>query len=569
LLEAGALEKTPVEQILSPEIVESKQRPVSFLIVLCGPDPYAQIERKGEGYLYKINSALDTPRGLVEINDPFRLNRIADEVRGEYLQWIEKIEKDYEEIPRGFLNVSVATFSDLSCKRTELFQTFDTVCNLLLIREKLADIFIEDVYVVNGDLNLIQVLASEFPRSVIHSVNQTINSSRIRGVLSDVRFLFRCLAAMVLSRLVWNAEPIEKHSGRGFFSIVPKMVDSQGKDRKYGDRFGRGDIVFASVLTDGFHQNLSIRSYLKSILTLHRQKQNTLLIDRYVSMRGLLKGIVLRLELIVWMNRWRSRKYIFQKLDMTGYIKYEKLISHRRLWRLAIFSEAFAQAVNVVALRQFTYYLFEYPIGRVTSMVISQQSPETKRIGFQHGPASWRKLVYFLGPVFASRFRGQLERPLPHYIYAENTTSADIYRAAGYDQIRVMDLCPRLHYLSTISRENITADRLIAPGLNDGKAMISLLMPEIQSNQTARYLVRTHPLANNSYLSPFLETKNLVSTNKSLPELLSTVEIVYVTYSSVGLEAAELGIEVVVVDIPGKVSQSPLHDVQKGNPHLD
>ena len=189
MLEAGALEKTPVEQILSPEIVESKQRPVSFLIVLCGPDPYAQIERKGEGYLYKINSALDTPRGLVEINDPFRLNRIADEVRGEYLQWIEKIEKDYEEIPRGFLNVSVATFSDLSCKRTELFQTFDTVCNLLLIREKLADIFIEDVYVVNGDLNLIQVLASEFPRSVIHSVNQTINSSRIR-VASFLRDIF-------------------------------------------------------------------------------------------------------------------------------------------------------------------------------------------------------------------------------------------------------------------------------------------------------------------------------------------------------------------------------------------
>ena len=34
------------------------------------------------------------------------------------------------------------------------------------------------------------------------------------------------------------------------------------------------------------------------------------------------------------------------------------------------------------------------------------------------------------------------------------------------------------------------------------------------------------------------------------------------TYSSVGLEARKLGIEACVVDIPGKVDESPLRDKQ-------
>jgi hypothetical protein len=53
---------------------------------------------------------------------------------------------------------------------------------------------------------------------------------------------------------------------------------------------------------------------------------------------------------------------------------------------------------------------------------------------------------------------------------------------------------------------------------------------------------------------------NLNITNSHIVDLLINAKKVYVTYSSVGLEAAMLGIDVSVIDIPGIISESPLLD---------
>ena len=45
---------------------------------------------------------------------------------------------------------------------------------------------------------------------------------------------------------------------------------------------------------------------------------------------------------------------------------------------------------------------------------------------------------------------------------------------------------------------------------------------------------------------------------------MAIVSQVYVTYSSVGLEAKALGIRVHIVDVPGHVNTSPLIDGDRG-----
>ena len=71
-------------------------------------------------------------------------------------------------------------------------------------------------------------------------------------------------------------------------------------------------------------------------------------------------------------------------------------------------------------------------------------------------------------------------------------------------------------------------------------------------------LIKPHPLTPDSYLSEFNELYNLSVTDKPLDLVLSMVGNVYVTYSSVGLEARLLGLTVHVVNIPGYINESPL-----------
>ena len=42
------------------------------------------------------------------------------------------------------------------------------------------------------------------------------------------------------------------------------------------------------------------------------------------------------------------------------------------------------------------------------------------------------------------------------------------------------------------------------------------------------------------------------------------VSRVFVTYSSVGMEAKKIGLEVTIVDIPGKLNETPLLDRNGG-----
>jgi len=150
--------------------------------------------------------------------------------------------------------------------------------------------------------------------------------------------------------------------------------------------------------------------------------------------------------------------------------------------------------------------------------------------------------------------------PVPHQVIAEDEDSAEIYRHAGYVNVTVMEKIYRLKYLESVKPKYNSLRRLIAPGLHDGEALMWEVLPSIVSNPAVEFILKPHPLANNGYILLFNDIANLSVTDKLIEELLTEVSEVFVTYSSVGAEARSLGIKVHPINLPGIVSQSPLHD---------
>jgi capsule polysaccharide export protein KpsC/LpsZ len=125
-----------------------------------------------------------------------------------------------------------------------------------------------------------------------------------------------------------------------------------------------------------------------------------------------------------------------------------------------------------------------------------------------------------------------------------------------------MDKIYRLDYLENILPRKDAKLALIAPGLHDGEEMLETMSGIIFSNKETRFFLKPHPLANNTYANKYQKSPNLVITGDSIQDLLSQVSVVYVTYSSVGLEALKMEIAVRVVEIPGVINQSPLGDLK-------
>ena len=124
-----------------------------------------------------------------------------------------------------------------------------------------------------------------------------------------------------------------------------------------------------------------------------------------------------------------------------------------------------------------------------------------------------------------------------------------------------MDSIYRLDYLKKVNRSNSLQNvSLVAPGLHDGEFLMMTLCPQIEARKNVSYILKVHPRANNSYVAKFRHLANLSVSDETIISELSKVDKVYATYSSVAIEAHCLGIDVKIVEVPGKVNESPLID---------
>ena len=159
--------------------------------------------------------------------------------------------------------------------------------------------------------------------------------------------------------------------------------------------------------------------------------------------------------------------------------------------------------------------------------------------------------------------------PIPNIVYAEDLESRTIFEHAGYKNVEIMDDVYRYSYLNEIRPKKLPNHILIAPGLHDGELMMNIYEEEIRKRPEVFYLLKVHPRAKAPWLERYRKFNNIEITNQPISELLSIVSRVVVTYSSVGIEASRLGLDVTFVDIPGKINTSPLYRAPETDQSLE
>jgi len=222
-------------------------------------------------------------------------------------------------------------------------------------------------------------------------------------------------------------------------------------------------------------------------------------------------------------------------------------------------------------IHNFNYYLHEYSYGRFVTYLLRTRFPKVKKIGFQHAPASRRRLLYYLGKSEpddgSNNFLEHL--PMPDEILAEDEQSKRVYIEAGYKNVSIMPQIYRLKYLNNIERKNVRKNTiLVACGLHDSTYIFEALKNEMIANADKKYIFKLHPRQSTVEIKRKIDELNASNVEIAvghISDYFSWVSEVVVTYSSVGYEAYLLNIPVKLINLPNKINESPLLDIMNGS----
>jgi len=450
----------------------------------------------------------------------------------------------------------------LSCKRSELFSTYSDYCNAVLLKRYILENNVNQVKVDSVSHEFLLMIKSILGAIPCQSSNIIVKRGRLITMFARY-FVFICktIVSIALGKLVIskNVEPA-RQTGNFFLTRYPLHLSNNLKEEKYGE-LAKNGFFLASIITDGFHQNVGIVDFLKSLRKLSFFNR-VYVLDRYLRVSDVLHSLVLFFQVLRGFLRLSKSEFVFNSVDLSAHIRYEIIFSMLRIPRLIMWNKPLIRFVKDQKVKSLYYYLHEYTYGRMFTYIFKNHSPNTRLIGFQHGPASMRKILYMAAKNELSDGNCSLNSfPVPDKVLAEDTHSSNIYKAAGYSNVQVMDKVYRLAYLKNIGRDNINSNLiLIAPGLHDGKFLLEFLRNTILDQPHRQFVLKVHPRADNRYVSDFFYLKNLEIKVNHIESLLSQVSKVYVTYSSIAIEASMLGIDVEVIDLPGRVNESPLYD---------
>ncbi len=512
-------------------------------------------------YVYRIGSGSVLGEGFTEINDKHRLHALAQEIRDDYSQWIYSLNDLFLASRLKTDDLSLFFLTDLSCKRGEFFETFDYLCGLLLIQERLVGVEISQARLIGVDRGFERAFRSVFPKTTITTVNCGRGLvSAFRRLSADALFLWRVMGAIVINKKKSRKFSNKDQSGRTFFSIYPQMFSNDDIETKYVDLPKTTDNYVVSVLTDGMHQKTSITKYVR--WANEAEKKGFQVMDRHLSFADLFSALYWFVRLWTFFLNQRNHKSLFNHIDISGLKNRELLFSISRVMRLWILKGALRRFLETSQICELVYYPCEYPLGRMISYVTASCDPPILRTGFQMSIVSQRRLEQFLAPNESSTKPPFFHHaPIPDRVLAEDAEAATIYKRSGYKNVQLMEKIYRFGYLKGIRPEKKCGQLLIVPGLHDGAMILEQMKTDIVNNPKKVYIVKPHPRANNQYLAAWSCFKNVQISIQPVAELLGVVSKVFVTYSSVGIEAKRLGLDVIVIDVPGRINTSPLLDL--------
>ena len=515
--------------------------------------------------LYCLNTGKLTGENIFCINDHKALNDIAKNNSSLYSKFTFKQNSKFISNNLIYKNkLSLYFLSDFSCKRSEIFSTYSDYCNAVFIKNYLENNQIEHVVIDGCEETFLESIQSVIGERTYAVKNLVVKKNRKLYILFKNSVFYLKLMISIIFRNLFVRVPkgvTNKNIDRLFLTRYPLHLDKNFHEDKYGKFVNKDDIYLVSLFTDGLHQNLKLKEYFKFLKHISKSK-NIEILDDHLSFLDVLKSFFYSIVLIYKFKTLMKSKYYLNGINLTKNVIYELNFSLIRIPRLLMWENSIERFVSAHKIKFFYYYLHEYSYGRLFTFMFKSFSDSTTLIGFQHGPSSYRKMVYMAAQnELSAKGDGINSFPMPRKVIAEDEFSKNIYLKAGYKNIEVINKIYRLEYLNNVDRQNYDHNSiLIAPGLHDGEYIMNYLRELIESDTGSSYILKAHPRANNKYTLSFSDIKNLIITKSSIVELLSSVTKVYVTYSSIGIEAYILGIDVEIIEMPGKINESPLLD---------
>lgn len=505
----------------------------------------------------------------ISLNNTNKLNKIALKIRDSYSDFIYSINKNYLENDLIYKkDFSLYFISDLSNKRTEFFNTYISICHILAIQDMIKDNNICKVKFINCEENFINSFSSLIKITAIEE--NTIKSPKFKFYfLKQFRFFFRSFFSIVYFKIFYKNRVFDTIH-KLFLSRFPLHFDKDFKEEKYASMVKENDVYLISILTDGMHQGLSFINTIKQIKKLmsYKQTNNYILLDIEVPLFSVIKNYFYSIKLYFDFKELEKNNYEFNNINISSFIKEEIKKSFLRIPRLTMYDEAVKKIFIKNKIQKFYYYLHEYSYGKYLTYLLNKYSNKTKKIGFQHGPASMRKLLYFLSDKEVNYNSNDYLNylPMPDEVLAEDNQSKLVYEKANYQNVKIMNKIYRLSYLENIKRDKIEKNTvLIACGLHDAEFIFNYMKEEIKYNKNIKYYFKLHPRSNKEKVIEIIENNNFENVfiaEEHISTYLSFVEEVIFTYSSVGMEAFKLGIKVRTISLPNKINESPLLDFE-------
>ena len=522
---------------------------------------YSDYRVKDDEYYYFIGASKTTrsPKPSKILNNHIRLNELAETLARSYTDWVYscnalwlKKNLDFEE------KLSLFFLSDFSSKRTTVFNTYNDVINLILLKQ------------IVKEHNFNSILGVGLDEDFLFSLNSCFSSKKVQGIhtyrLPSMTLKnFRGNLAFFLKMFVISCfnffKPFNKAGSDKVNKLFLTRFPMQFKknlfiEEKYGRFFSCKDKYVTSIMTDGMHQSVSFLNYFRFRKKLKKNSAHILL-DDYLMPSDVLRALFWIAYLNMKSQNLFSHTYLFEGIDISYQIRKELKVSIRRIWGLLFWPRAIRKLLKGNFCNTFIYHLHEFPYGRLFSYVLSDFS-EINKIGFEHGVGSPRYLLYYLSAHEVKNGEGFLKYcPLPDKVLAESERSKTLYKKCGYERVSIMDRIYRLEYLDEIKMKEKKSYILIAGGLHDGTMLLEFLIERIKKQKNRKFLFKPHPKCATKPLIHY-SSENLSIVSDPIERLYPGASKVIVTDSSVGYEANYLGIPVEVANIRGIINQGAI-----------
>ena len=538
------------------------------LLIIYGKNEL-DISKYGEVYIYKLSSLkIKSSYKFEVLNNPSALDKIADHEKKSYIKWIYSIGNMpiYRKVS-DFLSFDLFLLGDLSSMRNEIYQTFNTLCNVKYLKYLKKKYNPSSIELINLPIEFEKVFHSNLINEnyLLNNIYLTFKSTiqKIfllnKVIIKIIIFLIKnIIYSLILKFVPLKNFKYNKNKLNLYLTRFPLHFKNSNKEEKYSFMFDRdinSNVYLIDIISDGVHQNLSLIGCLKSIKKLFKLNSKFILLDKFINFYDYI-SIFMKIPLIIITYLFLINKnYSFNNIDLSFLIQIEQIYSLSKNLRLLFLAPKIEKISKNKFSKKIIYTIFEFPYGKLVSYFFNN-SGFIKTIGMQHGPSSLRKLYHY------SILSKNNNIYFPSQIICEDFYSMKIYKESKHKNITIMKKIPRLEYLSNFKGSIERKYNLIFGGLHDSNSILFEIEEYIKSTDI-KFIFKPHPRSklSNETKSLIEKIDNLEITNEHFINLLKKCNNVFCTYTSIGYEAILLKFDVKIVDLPSLVNLSQLADI--------